>query len=85
MGRNSFGINKSEIVVQINKLSIGHDQNNFDGAAEDDQDPFATSPQSDKLPEDQEIEGFFSERVENLNNLNKAQKNKNNAEIAAVA
>ena len=36
MGRNSFGINKSEIVVQINKKSIGIAQN--DDINEEDED-----------------------------------------------
>ena len=45
LNRNSFGMNKSEIVVQMNKIVVGDDKNgkNLDAENEED-DPFGSSP-----------------------------------------
>lgn len=60
VNRNSL-LNKSEIVVQMNKLVIGGEADDQDeNTARENEDPFADSPQSDKLPEDDDIEDMFN-------------------------
>ena len=73
LNRNSFGMNKSEIVVQMNKIVVGDNKNgaNIDKDAEnEDEDPFGSSPQSDQLPDDHEIDGMFGAPQNEDTNMN---------------
>ena len=64
-------MNKSEIVVQMNKIVVGDDKNgkNLDAENEED-DPFGSSPQSDQLPDDHDIDGMFGAPQNEETNMN---------------
>ena len=54
MNRNSFGMNKQELIVQMHKYSDDSDPNQNEND-DNEPDPFGSSPQSDMIPEDQEV------------------------------
>ena len=62
MNRNSFGMNKQELIVQMHKYSDDSNPNQNEND-DNEPDPFGSSPQSDVIPEDQEV---FAQRIDAL-------------------